>query len=130
MIFVDTCYLIALMNDKAKKHHEALILLGLIENESTLIKSTVLVEMLNNLNKKRYESKRQEIIDLLYGMDNIDYLSKQDFDDSFKLWKQYNHGVNYSDCTILHTMQKHNVTNILSFDGDFDKINGINMIYL
>lgn len=130
MIFVDTSYLIALMNDKAKKHQEALTLLDSIENESTLINSTVLVEMTNNLNKKRYESKRQEIINLIYAMDKIDYLSKQDFDDSFKLWKQYNHSVNYSDCTIVHTMHKHNVTNILSFDGDFGKINGINMIYL
>lgn len=130
MIFVDTCYLIALMNDKAKKHNEALTLLGLIENESTLINSTVLVEMLNNLNKKRYEAKRQDIIDLLYGMDNIHYLSEQDYNDSFKLWEQYDHSVNFSDCTITHTMQKHGVQNILSFDGDFDKINGINRIYL
>lgn len=130
MIFVDTCYLIALMNDKAKKHQEALILLDLIENESTLINSTVLVEMMNNLNKKRYESKRQNIIDLLYGMDNIYYLNEQDYNDSFKLWKQYNFSVDFSDCTIVHTMQKYNISNILSFDGDFDKIKGINMIYL
>ena len=130
MIFVDTCYLIALMNDKAKKHQEALTLLNLIQNESTLINSTVLVEMMNNLNKKRYESKRHDIIDLLYGMDNICYLNEQDYEDSFKLWKQYDYSINYSDCTIVHTMQKYGVVNILSFYGDFDKINGINMIYL
>ena len=38
--------------------------------------------------------------------------------------------VNYSDCTILKTMMDNNVSVVVSFDSDFDKINGIRRIYL
>ena len=118
------------MNTKAKKHEEALTLLQLIENESTLINSTVILEILNNLNKKRYENVRQEVLNLLYQMDNIHYLTEEDYNNSLNLCKHYNFSVNYSDCTIIKTMEKYNVNIVLSFDGDFDKVNGINRIYL
>lgn len=130
MIFVDSCYIIALMNTKARKHEAALTLLELIENEATLINSTVLLEITNNLNKKRYENVRKDVLELLYGMDNIHYLNKEDYDKSLDLCKHYGFSVNYSDCTIVKTMEKYKVNNILSFDGDFDKIKGINRIYL
>lgn len=130
MMFVDSCYIIALMNTKARKHEEAVTLLQLIENESTLINSTVILEILNNLNKKRYENVRQEVINLLYEMDNIHYLTQEDYANALNLCKQYDYSVNYSDCTIIKTMEKYNVSNILSFDGDFDKVKGINRIYL
>lgn len=130
MIFVDTCYLIALINTKARKHQEAIKLLEIIEDESTLINSTTLLEMMNNLNKKRYEAVREETIELLHNMDHIDFISEKDFQEAYELWKYYNHSVNFSDCTIVKTMEKYNVNNILSFDGDFDKIKGINRIYL
>lgn len=118
------------MNTKARKHEEAVTLLQLIENESTLINSTVILEILNNLNKKRYENVRQEVTNLLYEMDNIHYLTQEDYTNALDLCKQYGYSVNYSDCTILKTMEKYNVSNILSFDGDFDKVKGINRIYL
>lgn len=130
MIFIDTCYIIALMNTKAKKHSEAITLLSVIENESTLINSTVLLEVQNNLHKTRYHNVREQIIDLLYNIDNIYYLTPEDYTTALNLCKHYNYSVNYSDCTIVKTMEKYHVNNILSFDGDFDKIHGINRIYL
>ena len=48
----------------------------------------------------------------------------------FNLFKYYNLSVNYSDCTILKTMMDNNVSVVVSFDSDFDKINGIRRIYL
>ena len=102
----------------------------LIEDESTLINSTVILEILNNLSKKRYENVRQEVINLLYEIDNIHYLTEEDYANALNLCKHYNFSVNYSDCTIIKTMEKYNVNNVLSFDGDFDKVKGINRIYL
>lgn len=118
------------MNTKARKHKEALKLLQLIEDESTLINSTVILEILNNLSKKRYQNVRQEVTNLLYEMDNIHYLTEEDYANALNLCKYYNYGVNYSACTIIKTMEKYNVSNILSFDGDFSKVKGINRIYL
>lgn len=130
MLFIDTCYIIALMNNKARNHKQAEKISNLINNEYTIINSTVLIEILNNLHKKRYESLRDDILDILYDMDDIHYLTSKDYDNALQICKNYNFSVNYSDCTILKTMIKYNVNTVVSFDDDFDKIKGINRFYL
>ena len=58
-------------------------------------------------------------------MDNIYYLTRDDYDNAVNTCEYYSFKVNYSDCTILETMKQFNVTDIVSYDSDFDKINGI-----
>lgn len=70
-------------------------------NESTLINSTILIEMLNNIYKIRYKPLRRELLDVLYTMDNIQYLTPADYNIVLQFCKNYDCGVNYSDCTII-----------------------------
>ncbi len=65
MLFIDTCYLLSLINVKAKNHEKAQLLSQYIGEEETLINSTVLLEMLNRLKKKRYVKYRNTIIDYM-----------------------------------------------------------------
>lgn len=118
------------MNKKARNHQQAKQIEDLIKNEYTLINSTVLIEILNNLHKKRYEPLRDDIINVLYNMDEIHYLTHKDYNQTLKICKDYNFNINYSDCTILKTMMDYNISTVVSFDSDFDKINGINRFYL
>ena len=118
------------MNNKARNHKQAEKISKLINNEYTIINSTVLIEILNNLHKKRYESLRDDILDILYDMDDIHYLTSKDYDNALQICKNYNFSVNYSDCTILNTMIEYDVNTVVSFDDDFDKIKGINRFYL
>ncbi len=130
MLFIDTCYLLSLINEKAKNHEEAKILSQYINEEKTLINSTVLLEMLNRLKKEQYAKYRNKVINLLYDMDNIHYLNMNDYNNALITCKYYSFMVNYSDCTILETMKQFNVTDIVSYDSDFDKIKGIRRIYI
>lgn len=130
MLFIDTCYLLSLINVMETNHEKAVKLLEYIDEEETLINSTVLIEMLNRLKKKRYEKYRNTIIDLIYNMDNIHYLTTEDYNKSLKTCKNYDFSINFSDCTILESMKQFNVTHIVSFDSDFDKANNIKRIYL
>ncbi|MBE6494285.1 MAG: type II toxin-antitoxin system VapC family toxin [Methanosphaera stadtmanae] len=130
MLFIDTCYLLSLINENEKNHTNSQIILEYINEEETLINSTVLLEMLNRLKNRRYEKYRNVIIDLLYNMDNIHYLTTEDYDNALNTCKYYDFSINFSDCTIIETMKHYNVTNIVSFDSDFDKANGIQRIYL
>ncbi len=130
VLFIDTCYILSLINVKAKNHEKAQLLSQYINEEETLINSTVLLEMLNRLKKKRYEKYRNTIIDLLYDIDNIHYLTNEDYNKSLDTCKHYGFSINYSDCTILETMKQFDVTNIVSFDSDFDKTNEVKRIYL
>jgi len=130
MLFIDTTYLLSLIKVMEKNHEKAILLLEHIDKEETLINSTVLIEMLNRLKKKRYDKYRNTIIDLIYNMDNIHYLTTEDYSKSLDTCKYYNFSINFSDCTILESMKQYNVTHIVSFDSDFDKVNNINRIYL
>lgn len=130
MLFIDTCYLLSLINVMEINHNKAIQLLEYIDKEETLINSTVLLEMFNRLKKKRYEKYRDTIIDLIYNIDNIHYLSAEDYNNAFEICKNYNFSINFSDCTILESMKQFNINTIVSFDSDFDKANKIKRIYL
>ncbi|MBQ2651975.1 MAG: type II toxin-antitoxin system VapC family toxin [Methanobrevibacter sp.] len=118
------------MIDNDDYHEKAHQLRPVIDRERKLINNTVLVEVLNSLKKNNHKLELDEIIDALLGLDKVVFLTDDDYDESFKLFKYYNLSVNYSDCTILKTMMDNNVSVVVSFDSDFDKINGIRRIYL
>ena len=88
------------------------------------------MEVLNSLKKNNHEIELDEILDTLLNLDKVVFLTSEDYNESLKLFKYYNLSVNYSDCTILKTMMDNNVSVVVSFDEDFDKINGIRKIYL
>ena len=58
----------------------------------------------------------------------FDYLSIEDYRKAMRLYKFYNFSINFSDCTILVSMQKHGISKIITTDSDFDKIRGIQRI--
>lgn len=128
MIFLDSSFWYNLFRPSEKLHSKSLELLNLCDeyNSVKVINSVVLSETLNK--SKKYKLTPSEIFDIFKDHVNIVYLSKEDYLEALYLNKQYNDSVNYSDCVILKTMMDLKITDIISFDSDFDKINGINRI--
>ena len=100
---------------------------SIIEDESKLINNAVFNEVLNSLTPNNSDYTINDSIELLSSFD-IDFLTSDDYDEAIESFKYYNHGINFSDCTILHTMVKNKVDTIVSFDKDFDKVKGIRRI--
>ncbi|MBR0472710.1 MAG: type II toxin-antitoxin system VapC family toxin [Methanosphaera sp.] len=125
MIFLDSSYLIGLIIDNDVHHQKAHMLRPLLEHENKIINNTVLTEVLNSLKKNNYHWDRKKVIHSLLDIGVVSILSRNDYVDSIKLFNYYNHAINFSDCTILKTMQNNKVNKIVSFDSDFDKIKGI-----
>ena len=130
MIFLDSTYLIGLMIDNDDYHQKAHQLRPIIDKERKIINNTVLVEVLNSLKKNNHKIGLTEIMDTLLNLDKVVFLTNEDYNESLNLFNYYNLSVNYSDCTILKTMIDNNVSVIVSFDSNFDKIKGIRRIYL
>ena len=129
MIFLDSSYLIGVILKKDKYTKKALELKPVLKHEMKLINNTVFNEVLNSLSAINSNYDVDELTQLLLSY-KIDFLNADDYADAVASYKYYNHCINFSDCTILQTMIKHNVNTIVSFDSDFDKINGIQRIYL
>lgn len=130
MIFLDSSYLIGLIIDNDQHHLKATELKPFLKHEKKIINNTVLVETLNSINRTNHTLETESIINSILKIDKIDFLTKKEYFKSLELFNYYNQGINYSDCTMLYTMQANNVNKIVSFDNDFDKVNGINRIYL
>ena len=121
MLFLDSSYLIALILENDNYNDKAIELNKIISNETTIINNTVLTEVLNSFNKYNVTQIESIINDLLTL--NIDYLTKNDYKKALKYYKYYNTAINFSDCTILVTMNKYKTNQVISFDSDFNKIN-------
>lgn len=123
MIFLDSSYLIALMLKQDRNYKKASDLKTTIFNERIIINNTVLSEVLNSFNK--YNSPNLEHnVNNMFKFD-IDYLTEDDYKKALTYYRYYNTAINFSDCTILVTMNKYNTDKIVSFDSDFNKIKGI-----
>lgn len=129
MIFLDTTYIIGLIIKKDNYTSKSLEIEPLIEHEKKIINNTVFNEVLNSLTATNSEYNLDSLTDLLLSY-QIDFLTSDDYVDAVDLFKYYNHTINFSDCTILKTMQDNKVDTIVSFDSDFDKIKGINRIHI
>ena len=106
MIFIDSSFLLAL----------------LLKSDTT-----VLTETLNAFNAVGGKTGFS-LYENLKRMFEIDYLTINDYDESIKIYLNYDSSINYSDCTILRSMQKNNIFKIATFDSHFKKVNGIEVI--
>ncbi|WP_304103109.1 type II toxin-antitoxin system VapC family toxin [Methanobrevibacter ruminantium] len=129
MIFLDSTYLIGLILKNDSLYYKSHLLKPYLDDENKIINNTVFNEVLNSVTSNNSHYDLNHIKKLLLSF-NIDFLTSDDYLDSFDIFEYYNFSVNFSDCTILNTMQNYNINQITSFDSDFDKIKGVKRIYL
>ncbi|WP_405322646.1 type II toxin-antitoxin system VapC family toxin [Methanobrevibacter sp.] len=129
MIFLDSTYLIGLILKNDSLYYKSHLLKPYSDDENKIINKTVFNEVLNSVTSNNSHYDLNHIKKLLLSF-NIDFLTSDDYLDSFDIFEYYNFSVNFSDCTILNTMQNYNINQIASFDSDFDKIKGVKRIYL
>lgn len=98
-------------------------------SEHRVINNVVLSETLNGIRRYERRVNLKDIYEIITQVFDIDYLKKEDYSESVHIYHYYNGAINYSDCLILKNMQDRNINRILSYDDDFDKINGIPRIY-
>lgn len=129
MIFLDTGFLYALFKPSEMNHNDAVEIYNYFskDNSTKVINSVVLVEILNR--SKKLNLFANELFELLNKNTKIIFLSKSDLISALMLNWDYGNSINYSDCTILKTMQDLGINRIISFDDDFDKIKGIERIH-
>lgn len=128
MYFIDSSFLISLLTENEKNNQHSCEISENI-NEYRVINNIVLSETLNGI--RRYEKRvdLNKIYTIINEVMDIKYLKKSDYEEAINIYSYYNGSINYSDCLILKTMQDNNINKILSYDNDFDKINGLQRIY-
>ena len=129
MIFLDTSYINSLIIKNDPYRQYAKNIQPLLETEAKITNITVLIEVFNSISPYNFFGDVNELKNYLLNIYDFDFLTEEDYERAFEFFNYYNRSVNFSDCTILVSMQKHGIGRIASFDADFDKISGFERIH-
>jgi len=129
LIFIDSSYLIALLNDRDQYHKKAVNIESKIRKRKKIISQVILTETLNSLSVFGGKTGKK-IYNLINETHTIKYCSNKDFYDKvIEIFIKYDGTIGFSDCTSISIMKENNIVEIASFDSDFDKVDEIHRIH-
>jgi predicted nucleic acid-binding protein len=120
-IFVDTLFVIALVNRRDQYHQQAIEASKQCEGSPFLITDVVLLEIGNAL-ARRYRKEAVEILEEFLHADDVDivHLTPSLFDKAFDLYKQHQDKEwGLIDCVSFVVMREQSITHALTFDRHF-----------
>lgn len=129
-IFIDSSFLIALVNENDSLHEKSLRYLDLIDKNECYISNLIINEVITVIGNKIDLKTAVSTFDLLNDIFNIiDEYEMNDFNSYVMLlYEKYNTKLSFTDCSIILNMQNNEIENLLSFDKEFRQVNDINLI--
>lgn len=127
MYFLDTTFIVALFVSNDQWHQKAVEIFEKIKLDEFIISKLVIAETITVLKNKLNTKEIREIYRTLPKIVNVidDY---EFFDDAMEIFVKYDSNISFFDSMYIYLMKKENITEIISFDSDFDRVNGINRI--
>lgn len=128
MYFLDTTFIVALFVSNDQWHQKAVEIFEKIKLDEFIISKLVIAETITVLKNKLNTKEIREIYRTLPKIVNVidDY---EFFDDAMEIFVKYDSNISFFDSMYIYLMKKENITEIISFDSDFDRVNGINRIH-
>lgn len=128
-IFIDTSYVIALINKKDQYHSIAESLVNIYDEHNFMISDCILLKIGNALSRN-YKQEAIEIIENFFMEDNITviHLTQDLFAEGFSLYKTHqDKDWGLIDCISFMIMRSENIFDVLTFDKHFNQA-GFNAI--
>ena len=120
-IFVDTLFIVALINKRDQYHQIALNLAEQYENYPLITTDAIFLESGNKLSAN-YRNETVELIEQFLASDEVDviHLTPKLFDESLRLYKKHqDKSWGLVDCFSFVVMKQHRVSQALTFDRHF-----------
>jgi len=128
-IFIDTAFVVALVNQKDQYHKQALILSQEYENTPMIITEAILLEIGNAL-AKDFKHEAVDIINAFQSSDEVITIEQntQLFQKGFEMYEKYqDKDWGIVDCISFVAMRENNVTDALTLDDHFKQA-GFNIL--
>lgn len=122
-IFIDTMYVVALVNENDQYHEEASELSKKYENHSFITTDAVLLEIANAL-ARNYKEEAVKIIEYFHSSDNVEivHLDAKLFEKAFEHYKTYlDKTWTLVDCISFGVMKGKKLKNVLTGDRHFEQ---------
>ena len=129
-IFVDSSFLIALVNENDSLHEKSLEYIDLIEKNDCYISNLVINEVITVIGNKIDLETALSAFDLINDIFHIinEYEIKDFNSNTMLIYEKHGTKLSFTDCSIIVDMHYHKIENLLSFDKEFKKAEGINLI--
>ncbi|WP_298535307.1 type II toxin-antitoxin system VapC family toxin [Methanobrevibacter sp.] len=129
-IFVDSSFLIALVNENDSLHEKSLEYIDLIEKNDCYISNLVINEVITVIGNKIDLETAISAFDLINDIFHVinEYEIKDFNSTTMLIYEKHNTKLSFTDCSIIVDMHYHKIENLLSFDKEFKKAEGINLI--
>jgi predicted nucleic acid-binding protein len=123
MIFIDTSFIIALINERDRYHSQALELADKYSDRSVFTTDAVLLEIANSLSR-RYKTEAIQTIEEFLSSEDVDVvrLTTEIFERGFELYKtRLDKEWGLVDYISFIVMQDRGIHNALTFDRHFSQ---------
>ena len=129
-IFVDSSFLIALVNENDSLHDKSLEYVDLIEKNDCYISNLVINEVITVIGNKIDLETALSAFDLINDIFHIinEYEIKDFNSNTMLIYEKHGTKLSFTDCSIIVDMHYHKIENLLIFDKEFKKAEGINLI--
>lgn len=120
-IFVDTSFVIALINQKDQHYRQAESLSSKFENSQLITTDAVLLEIGNAL-AKDFRKEAIKILKILRSSKKVEVVKIDQtlFEQGLEIYEKYDDKPwGLVDCISFVVMQETGITEVLTFDGDF-----------
>ena len=128
MIFVDSCFYIAIADKKDQWHKKAKNLTNYIENKEVIISDLIISEVLTEIGTRGGGKKAHQLFEYFIDNCEITYINPDLLVESESLFLKYDGTLSLADAVSATIMREKRIWDIISFDSDFDKIEGVNRI--
>jgi len=125
MIFIDSSFFIAYFNKNDQWHRKSLKAAKLIKDRKKTISNLIISETVTNIGTLLGPKAGKLVYNHLVKNYNVIYDNKNRLNESMKIFLKYNGKLSLADSLSIQIMKEQNISEISSFDSDFDKVNGI-----
>ena len=122
--FLDTTFIVALFVSNDQWHSQSLKVYDNIKNQELVISNLVIAETITVLKNKL---KTKDISEIYHNLSNIFDIIDDNliFDEAMDIFTKYDSTISFFDAMYVAVSKKEGINEIVSFDADFDKIDGI-----
>jgi len=129
LIFVDSSFFIALILENDQWHDKALKLIPELEKSKKIVSGLIISEAVTIVGSRAGGKAGKMIYDTIKDNCKIFDSDLSHYDSAIYTFLKYDGTLSLADSLSVEIMKNNNISEIVSFDSDFDKINGINRIY-
>ncbi len=128
MYFLDTTFIVGLLVSTDQWHDPAVEIYNKIKKEELFISKLVIAETItilkNKLNTKDIREIYRNLPNMFKIIDDANF-----FDEAMEVFVKYDSEISFFDAMHVFLMKNENILKLVSFDHDFDRVEGIIRIH-